>query len=135
MRRFGIRIFLLASGGLLIAVGAAVLFLPHAFFAMNGATLGSDPSLMSEVRGPGGLLIVSGAVVLLGAFRSRDVELGLLLSALVYCGFGLSRLISLWLDGVPSTSLLTAMGTELTVGVLSLIVLISMKDGSNKARL
>jgi len=63
------RATLFLSGLVLFGVGIAILFAPHAFHAMNDITLPADPSLLSEVRAPGGALIAIGALVLLGAFR------------------------------------------------------------------
>lgn len=60
MKHMMIRTLLFASGAMLLGIGMAVLFQPITFFAANGATLGTEPSLMSEVRSPGGLLITSG---------------------------------------------------------------------------
>jgi hypothetical protein len=73
------------------AVSTAGLFQPYAFHAANGTILDAEPSLMSEVRGPGGLLFASGIIVLLGAVRKELSRLGLMLSALVYGTFGVSR--------------------------------------------
>jgi hypothetical protein len=124
MKRVMIRTLLFASGAMLLGIGMAVLFQPITFFAANGATLGTEPSLMSEVRSPGGLLITSGIIVLLGAVRRTLTELALMLSTLVYGTYGASRLVSMVFDGVPSTSVVAATGIEIFVGILSLVVLL-----------
>lgn len=124
MKGLMIRALLVVSGALLIVIGGAVLFEPHAFFASNGASLDGAPSLMSEVRAPGGLLLVSGVFVLWGGLRTSASWLGLLLSALVYGTYGVSRLVSIALDGMPSPSLLAAAGVELLLGLLALVVLL-----------
>jgi hypothetical protein len=49
-------IFLTVSGLLLLAIGSTILFVPHAFYASDGIVLGNNPSLLSEIRAPGGLL-------------------------------------------------------------------------------
>ena len=79
---------------------------------------------MSEIRGPGGLYLAGGITILLGAFRKTMVRLGLVLSLLIYGGIGVSRGVSLVLDGAPSSGLVAAMGIELLVGALALIALI-----------
>ena len=122
MKRTMIRTLLSVSGALLVVIGTAVLFQPHAFFAANGVALSDEPSLMSEVRSPGGLLLTSGILVLLGAIRTELSRLALMLSALVYGSYGISRLVSMVFDGMPPTSLVAAAGLELVVGMLSLMV-------------
>ena len=67
--------------------------------------------------------MASGVVVLLGAFRVRLARTSLMLSALVYGTFGLSRLVSMAFDGLPSTSLMVATGVELVAGTLALVAL------------
>ena len=46
MKRLRTRFLLVVSGALLFVIRAAVLLKPHPFFAVNGATLGHDPSLL-----------------------------------------------------------------------------------------
>lgn len=115
MKRFLIPGLLVSAGLVLSWIGALVLLTPHTFFATNGITLGHDPSLMSEIRAPGGLLLASGVVVLLGALRRAMRREALMLAALVYGSFGASRLLAITLDGVPTESLLGAMGVELVL--------------------
>lgn len=108
---------LLVSGFTLSVIGAAVLLLPHAFFATSGITLGDDASLMSEIRAPGGLLLASGVVVVLGAFRPAMRRQALIVAAIVYGSFGASRLLAIGIDGVPSEPLLGAMGVEFLLAI------------------
>lgn len=113
---------LFIAGLLLVAVGLGVLIDPLAV-AGSSAALGSETNLMSELRGPGGLLLGCGILVIVGAVRSAYTRLALTLSALAFGGFGLSRLVSLLLDGVPSGAVLAAMAVELIIGVLSVVAL------------
>ena len=115
---------LFIAGLLLIAVGLGVLIDPLAV-AGSSAALGSETNLMSELRGPGGLLLGCGILIVIGAVRSTHTTLALTLSALAFGGFGLSRLVSLLLDGVPSGAVLSAMALELLIGGLSVIALLS----------
>ena len=113
---------------LLLAIGGTILLIPHTFYANDGITLGNNPSLLSEIRAPGGLLASSGLLILLGAFRSHLRSLSITLTALVYGAFGLSRLIGFALDGMPSSSLVIATGVELTMAVIGLVLLWSQPD-------
>ena len=116
-------IFLFISGLLLLTIGSTILFVPHTFYASDGITLGHNPSLLSEIRAPGGLLAGSALFILMGVFRSHLRSLALLLTVLVYGSFGLSRLLGLVLDGMPSNNLVMAAVIELTVAVIGLMIL------------
>lgn len=116
-------IFLFAAGLLLLVIGSTILLIPHTLYASDGIVLGNDPSLLSEIRAPGGLLAGSAVLILIGAFRHELRSLALTLTILVYGSFGLSRLLSLSLDGMPSNNLMTAAVIELVVAASSLILL------------
>jgi hypothetical protein len=118
MKRTGTRILLVISGLILVVVGTGVLFLPHGFYESNGTILGSEPSLLSEIRASGGLLFGCGIVVLIAAFRSSIRRQALALSALVFLAYGVARLAGMAIDGMPSTSLIVSTGIELLVGTL-----------------
>jgi hypothetical protein len=62
-------IFLSVSGLLLLIIGGTILLVPQAFYASDGIALGNDPSLLSEIRAPGGLLATSGLFILTGVMR------------------------------------------------------------------
>jgi hypothetical protein len=123
-------IFLTISGLLLLAIGGTILFVPHAFYASDGIVLGNDPSLLSEIRAPGGLLATSGLFILIGVFRLTLRSLALMLTVLVYCSFGLSRLLSFYLDGIPSHSLAIATVIELVMAGIGLVMLRTITGGS-----
>ena len=77
----------LALAGIIgIAVGAAALFAPDAFFASNGIQLGANASLRSELRSAGGANLGMGVLMLAGAF-ARPLRL---LSALLVATFYLA---------------------------------------------
>lgn len=99
-------------------IGAAILAAPQAFFAGNGVELNANPSLMSEVRAPGGLLLIAGVYLLHQAFVSRHLRLALIIGASVFGAYGMARLLSFALDGVPSTSLIVATVVELAIAIV-----------------
>lgn len=115
--------FLFLSGLLLLGIGGAILLVPHGFHASNGIHLGEDPSLLSEIRAPGGLLAASAALILIGAFRRQLRPLAMVLTVLVYGSFGLSRLLGLALDGIPSSGLVGSTAIELIVAAIGLLIL------------
>lgn len=98
-------IYLIVAGLMLLAIGGAILLVPHLFHGSNGIALGNDPNLLSEIRAPGGLLACGGITILIGAFRKQLRSLATTLSILVYGSFGVSRLVSIGLDGMPSSSI------------------------------
>lgn len=109
---------LIVSGLILTSVGAGILFWPQAFYESNGTLLGNEPSLLSEVRASGGLLLGGGIIVLLSVFRPLLRRQALGLSTLVFIAYGLARLAGIVLDGMPSTNLILSTGIELLVGIL-----------------
>ena len=123
MKHIFSRAILAVSGAILIGIGGAVLFDPMSFAVSNGIVLENNPSLMSEVRAPGGLLLISGAIILMGAIRQQIMRIALALAALIYGTYGLSRLISMMFDGLPSTTLTQAAFLELALGAISLATL------------
>ncbi len=123
MNDTGTRVLLIFSGLILISVGAGILFWPHGFYESNGTVLGNDPGLLSEVRASGGLLLGCGLIVFLSAFRSWLRRPALGLSALVFIAYGLARLASMVMDGMPSTGLVVSTGIELLVGALCVLKL------------
>ena len=115
--------FLLVSGLILLGIGSAILVMPEAFHAGNGITLGSDASLLSEIRAPGGLLAASGFLIVAGAFRRKLRSRAIFLATLVYGSFGLSRLLGMTLDGMPSKGIVGATALELIVAMLGILIL------------
>ncbi|MDZ8117446.1 DUF4345 domain-containing protein [Pontiella agarivorans] len=105
--------YLILSGVMLLFIGCSILAVPDSFFAGNGIALGEDPSLRSEIRAPGAMLAGAALVILTGVFRPSHRPVGLLLCVLVFGAFGIARLISMMLDGIPSQGIIIAAAIEL----------------------
>ena len=116
------RALLGVSGLMLLAIGLSVLFNPVTFAATNGFELPAAPSALSEFRAPGGVLVVSAIVILLSLVHRHRLQLGLMLAALIYGSYGVARLVSIWLDGLPSKALTQATFVELLVGSICLLM-------------
>ncbi len=112
------------SGLILLVIGVGILFFPHGFYESNGTILSNEPSLLSEIRASGGLLLACGIVIILAAFRPVLRRQALGLSALVFLSYGLARVASFALDGMPAMSLIASTGIELAVGGLCLWMLL-----------
>jgi hypothetical protein len=123
-------IYLVVAGLLLLTIGTAILFAPHAFHGSNGVALGGNPNLLSEIRAPGGLLFCSGFLILLGAFRQRIRIRAAQLTVLVYGSFGMARLVGVALDGMPSSSIVGAMLLELIVALVGLVIYWRYRTGT-----
>ena len=115
-------LFLVIAGALLLVIGLMILMAPHAFHGSNGIALGNDPNLLSEVRAPGGLLTACGVLILAGALQRAWRPQVLALTVLVYGSFGLARVLSMVLDGLPSASLVAATALELAAAAMGVWV-------------
>jgi hypothetical protein len=104
-----------------LGIGAAITIAPHAFYAGYGITLGSAPSLLSELRAPGAGLAVLGAVMLAGIVRRSLTEAAFIAALVVFLGFPAGRIVGLLLDGLPSAGILAALVFELAVAALCLV--------------
>lgn len=117
------RLVLGVAGTCALGIGLAITFTPHEFYAGYGVALGTNPSLLSELRGPGANLAALGVVILVGAFRSQMTRLSAALGAILYLAFASGRLMSLAVDGMPSDAILAAIAVELVIGTLCALTL------------
>lgn len=127
MKRPLTRILLGLSGLIGLVIGTAILFAPITFGAINGVVLDKDASSLSEVRAPAGFLIASALFTLFASIRGRSTQTALLLAGAVYGTYGLSRLVGVIFDGLPSEPLVHAMIAELAIGALCLIALLRLQ--------
>ena len=77
----------------LVVFGGWRLMDPIGFYTFSGLELPDDAGLLSEVRGAGGIMMVSGIVVGLGAFRHAWSRTSIVLAAVIFLPLGLSRLL------------------------------------------
>lgn len=118
MKRAIIRLALVGSGALGVLIGVSLMFSPKAFLAMSNVLIDDDPGLLSELTAPSGILILGGALMIFAASRLRFASLALFLGAAVYGSYGIARLVSIALHGLPSDTLISATIIELTVATL-----------------
>ncbi len=121
---FWIQLLLFVSGTVVAGIGTAMLFTPIAFHASSGIVLGDNVSLMNEMRAMGAGLLGAGLFVVAGAFVSRLRFTAIVLTGLLNLSYGLGRLVSMNVDGVPHNILVSAMGVEIIIGGLCLAALI-----------
>ena len=101
-----------------LGIGLAIVTVPASFYATYGITLGSDPNLLNELRAPGANLAVLGMIILAGAFRQDMQHLSAFLGATAFLAYAFGRIVSIVLDGIPSSGLVQATLIELVIGGL-----------------
>ena len=101
-----------------LGIGLAITTAPASFYATYGIILGSDPNLLSELRAPGANLAALGMIILAGAFRQGMQRLAAFLGATVFLAYAFGRIVSMVLDGMPSSGLVQATLIELVIGGL-----------------
>ena len=110
---------LFLSGVIAVLIGAAIVLDPAAFHATSGIHLGAgDAALLNEMRAAGGPILAAGLLALGGLFVHRLQTLALTASAVFYTGYGLARLASLMVDGVPDQAMVWITALELAVGAV-----------------
>lgn len=98
-------------------IGVSILVRPVPFYATTGIDLSQSISMLSELRAIGATFVSCSVLVLLGTFRSTLTWFAILLSAMLYLSCAFGRLVSLLLDGTPSTPLLIVMTLEWVIGL------------------
>lgn len=111
------------SGIIAISFGAAILFAPESFYATYGIILDNNASQLNETRASGGSLLGIGLMITSGAIWSQLTFASLIASGAVYLSYGLSRLLSIVMDGSPDSGLVAATALELAIGAISLFAL------------
>ena len=121
-------ILLVLSSLIAMGIGAMILIAPAQFHAGYGIELGTDSNLLSEVRAPGGALLVLGALMLVGVFVRSFTHASASIAAAVYLAYGMSRLVSIGLDGMPGEGLVAAMAIELVIGVATVVTMVRSRE-------
>jgi hypothetical protein len=127
------RAVLFVTGLVAAGIGGSILLVPEAFYASYGIDLSGRISLLNELRASGGSLLASGLLILSGAFVARLTWLSALVGCLTYISYGLSRGLSVFLDGAPDGGLMVSAWIELAIGAACLVVLLRERsDGQDR---
>lgn len=130
--RLGVAV-LLASGLVLVVVGALGLAAPDVLHAANGLPEVDHPGLRSETRGAGAALLAVGSVVLLGV-RVRSIRVSATaLASLVLLAYAIARVVSRAADGAPGAGLATAGLVELALGTAAAAWVLHGRFGARTA--
>ena len=114
-----------------VLIGSIIMLDPVSLLAPYGLQADLSTGLLSELRAPGGLLLVSGLVIVFCASRPSTAHSGILLSIMVYGGYGSVRLLAMLLDGLPPAEIQLATAIEVGLCVLSAMSLhkLQLRDG------
>ncbi len=123
-----LKTILFISGLMLAGFGAAILLMPVEMAALNGIDLGGQISLLSETRAPGGALLASGILVISGAFLPKLTFTSVVVSALVYLSYGLSRILGMAIDGMPAEGLVQVTVLEIVTGLVCVFALVKYRE-------
>ncbi|MEL6536851.1 MAG: DUF4345 domain-containing protein [Bacteroidota bacterium] len=124
MKSVFVQKLLLSIAGLAgLFIGLSLLFNPIAFEASAGIQIAQEPNILSEIRGMGGVILLAGAIAIAGLLAPRFRWTALFITSFYLLGYGLARLVSVFLDGVPSTVLVSAMSFEILLGVWGAVII------------
>ena len=118
------RLLLLLSGLVASGIAGMILFAPQAFYAGYGIDIAGNTDLTNELKAPAGALLVAGLLMVAGAFRTRLTFVSLATATVIYLSYGLSRVLSIGIDGMPHSSLVAAAIFEISIGALCLLALL-----------
>ena len=128
--QFATRTILLLSGLIAVAIAGTILLAPDAFYAGYGIEVGGNATLANELKAPAGALLVAGLLMVAGVLRSSIAVLSLATATAVYLSYGLGRVLSIAVDGMPHSGMVIAAGIELVVGAICLVTLLHARRTS-----
>lgn len=124
----------LAVAGLIaLGAGGSILVAPHAFYASYGIPLGSNASLLSELRAPGAGLAAFAGLILAGIWRPALTPASKVIALTIFLAYPLGRLVGLVIDGRPSGGILGALIFELAVALLCAVAFARRAGTGRKA--
>jgi hypothetical protein len=129
-----LKTILFLSGFIGVVVGAAILFYPVPFYATSRIELGGNISLLNEIRASGGSLLATGILVMLGVFVEKLTYTALVVSTLTYLSYGLSRLLSMTVDGLPTKDLIVVAGLEIVIGLIGVFAWVKYRKAQSSSR-
>ncbi len=127
MTNFGTRIVLAVSGAILVGIGSWIMAAPTIFLATSEVIVEHDAGLVSEVTAPSGMLVIVGALMIVSGIKARLASFGLAAGTVVYGSYGFSRMVSQYLHGTPSDSLVVVMYFELAVAAFLLALTLKIQ--------
>jgi hypothetical protein len=118
---YATKVLLLTSGLLAAGIAATILLAPAAFYTGYGIDASSNVSLANELKASAGLLLIAGLLMLGGVIRTELTVASLGTATVTFLSYGLSRLLSMAIEGVPYSGLVSAAVLEIAIGGICLI--------------
>jgi hypothetical protein len=123
-----VKTVLILSGLIASGIGGTIVFDPVAFYATYGIELAGNINLFNEIRAPGGALLAGGILIMLGAFVDKLTFTSVVVSTLLYLSYGLSRILSMAIDGMPAEGLVQAAALEIVIGLVCVFVFVKYRE-------
>ena len=123
----GARLVLAFSGLVAVAIAGAILMAPETFYGGYGIDVAGNPTLVNELKAPAGMLLSAGVLMFAGVFRPRCAAISLATATAVYLSYGLSRVLSIAVDGIPHDGMVGAAGIEIVIGAICLLTLLHFR--------
>ncbi|HZX24877.1 MAG TPA: DUF4345 domain-containing protein [Woeseiaceae bacterium] len=123
----GARLVLAFSGLVAVAIAATILAAPQAFYGSYGIEVVGNATLVNELKAPAGTLLIAGLLMFAGVFRASFAVVSLVTATAVYLSYGLSRVLSIVVDGIPHSGIVSAAGIEIVIGVICLLTLLHFR--------
>jgi len=123
----GARLVLAFSGLVALAIAGAIILAPETFYGSYGIDVAGNPTLVNELKAPAGMLLSAGMLMFAGVFRPRCAAISLATATAVYLSYGLSRFLSIAMDGIPHESMVGAAGVEIVIGAICLLTLLNVR--------
>jgi hypothetical protein len=123
-----LKAILFISGLIATGIGGTILFFPAEFYATYNIALGQDIGLLNEIRASGGSLLASGLIIMAGVFVAKLTFTSILLATLLYLSYGVSRIFSTVVDGMPVEGLQQAAILEIVIGLFCVFALVKYRN-------
>jgi len=115
------------SGLLLFFVGMMRLIKPIKTYLKNsGIKIENDVNLLNEMRGVSSLMLLAGAIILLGTFIPEFALTSHSFAILLFIGFAIGRIISIGVDGKPNKQIIQGLIFELVFGIANIFCLFTI---------
>lgn len=124
-----INAFLVVAGLIGAYVGIGLLCSPVDFQAANNINIGDNISHLNDTRATGMMILSTSFIIFLAAFKHSWRYIGIGLAALLFTTYGIGRVCSIIIDGMPAEGLFYAMISELVIGLIAVVVLLKIKKG------
>jgi len=78
-------------------------------------------------------LLVAGIFMMLGVFIQNIAYTSVVISSMIYLGYGFARVLAMVIDGIPHNNLVAATVLEIIVGIAGILILFRFRSAQNKS--